>query len=178
MAERLHSKITRAVSKDKVRLQVMQENARFATQQSTLTSRGGMLAAKFSNTDRWRGDVGKDGSIFLDKDGDSFEWVLNLLRGYPMPQSLTEQQMVSLQHDLQYFGRDADQFNGGAESLVLAPSPYGVVSEEGLVFTKTCGGLDFNCGVPGCARADGGSEGEVLGLDDRGRAVHSESDRM
>jgi hypothetical protein len=164
ISERLHGKITQVVSKEKIRLQLVQENARFATQQSTLMSRGGMLAAKFSNTDQWRGDVGEDGSIFLDKDGDSFEWVLNLLRGYPMPQSLTEQQMVSLQHDLQHFGLDAEQFDGGAdggadgaadaESWVLAPSPRGVLSEEALVFTKNRVAKHhkhFNCGVLGTA---------------------------
>ncbi len=185
---RLHGKITRVVNKEKVILQLVQENARFAMQQSTLTSRGGMLAAKFSNTDRWRGrregacwrpssatptdgaDVG-DGSIFLDKDGDSFEWVLDLPRGYPMPQSLTEQQMVSLQHDLQYFGLHAEQFVGGVEtdSWVLAPSPNGAVWEEGLMFTKTSGACGWKCGV-----LRGVHEWTVVL---RARAVDSESDR-
>ncbi len=86
------------------------------------------------------------GSIFLDKGGYSFEWVLNLLCGYPMPQSLTEQQMRTLQHDLQYFGLDAEQFDVvvEAELWVLAPSPNGVVSEEGLVFTKA-GSPGYDC---------------------------------
>ncbi len=59
VSEWLRGKITRVVSKDKIRLQLMQEDAHFATQQSTQTSRGGMLGAKFSNADRWRGDLGR-----------------------------------------------------------------------------------------------------------------------
>lgn len=92
----LRRKIESTVSSEKVRLQLMQEDARFATQQQTLTSKGGVLEAKFASQNLWVADLCEDGSIFIDKDGVTFEWVLNLLRGYPLPKSLSRQQTTDV----------------------------------------------------------------------------------
>ena len=53
----------------------------------------------------WNHDVdANDGSVFIDCSSDTFEHVLNLLRGYPEPIGLTPGQRQRLDHDLQYFG--------------------------------------------------------------------------
>jgi hypothetical protein len=144
--ERLKLKIESTVSSEKIKLQLMQEEAKFSTQQRTLTCKGGMLAAKFSSRERWNADVCDDGSVFIDKDGATFEWALNLLRGYSLPRALTKQQRVSLAHDLEYFGLDLDLMKSGWN---LMPSLNGVVSNDGFRFTKTQGGGSWNCGVIG-----------------------------
>jgi hypothetical protein len=160
--ERLRLKIEAVVSNEKIKLQLNQDEVWFASQQRTLVSGGGMLAAKFSDSQRWRADLCEDGSVFLDQDGSTFECILNLLRGYPMPKSLTEQQKRSLQHDLRYFGLDASQFGGsesvveqgagqsivGLETWVLAPSPNATISEGGLVATGR-GTSSWDCNVLG-----------------------------
>jgi hypothetical protein len=50
------------------------------------------------------GDVDEeDGTVFINKDGTTFDVVLNLLRGYPMPSTLSPLEVKSLVNDLEYF---------------------------------------------------------------------------
>jgi hypothetical protein len=100
--DRLLSKINKTISTEKVRLQLQEESHIFSTTVETLKSKPGVLEAKFSRS--WNGDVDDDGSVFINKDGSTFDIVLNLLRGYPMPSHLSEHERESLESDLEYFG--------------------------------------------------------------------------
>ena len=158
--KRLLQKIESTVSVEKVKLQLMQDDARFATQQCTLTSHpDSKLARQFSNLERLGQDKLKDGSVFIDKDGAVFEHVLNLLRGYPLPDGLSEQQLESLKHDLEWFMLD-DLLKSAVppkvEKWVLTASPNGQVGDDGRSFTKTSGGDTYNCGVFGSIGWDQG----------------------
>jgi hypothetical protein len=73
---------------------------------TTLTSGGGMPKAKFAR--EWQADVDEDdGSVFPDTNGTTFELVLNMMRGYPMPASLTaaERKSIMVQFDSQSLGK-------------------------------------------------------------------------
>lgn len=101
--EHLEEKIKRCFGGKRVRLQLQQEELKFSTRMETLRSRGGMLEAKFREGSNWEADVYKDGSIFIDKDGHTFEFVLNMLRGYPTLKSLTPEMKKAFEYDLEYF---------------------------------------------------------------------------
>jgi hypothetical protein len=150
---RLRAKIASAVGGEKVKLQLRQERAVFSTRVTTLTSGGGMLEAKFAR--EWQADVDEgDGSVFLDTNGTTFELVLNMLRGYPMPASLTAAERESFAHDLEYFALAAPE--GLNEAWELTPTPNAVLSEGNLCYTKsspnnwdaaTIGSVGWNAGV-------------------------------
>lgn len=87
---RLREKIDATVSTEKIRLQLQEDTQLFSTTIRTLTRVPGMLQAKFSRKEMWEGDIdADDGSVFLNKDGFTFDIVLNLLRGYPVPRHLS-----------------------------------------------------------------------------------------
>lgn len=105
---RLSAKVNSCVSTEKVRLQFQEETQLFATTVSTLCRKPGKLRAQFSDLS-WSKNLDEDGSIFINKDGTTFDCVLNLLRGYPMPFELSEHERESLLNDLEHFEL-SDQF--------------------------------------------------------------------
>lgn len=101
---RLLGKIEATVSTEKIKLQLQEDSQLFSTTLATLTSKPGMLQAKFSRKEMWEGDIDPDdNSVFLNKDGSTFDIVLNFLRGYPAPNNLTKMEKKSLESDLDYF---------------------------------------------------------------------------
>lgn len=103
---RIAHKINTVVSNECIRLKLSQNDAEFTTLCKTLVSGGGMLAAKFNGggADRWKADVLEDGCVFIDRNAENFQYILNVLRGYPIPKNLSHNQKVSLEADLEYFG--------------------------------------------------------------------------
>jgi hypothetical protein len=107
MYERLVAKILSVTSMEKIRLQLQEESQVFCTTLKTLRSRPGMLQGKFARKEMWEGDIDQDdGSVFVNKDGSTFDMVLGLLRGYPVPEHLTAIETNSFAADLEYFSLD------------------------------------------------------------------------
>lgn len=129
---RLLAKINKTIPREKVRLQLQEESHVFSTTVETLKSKPGVLEVKFSH--EWQGDVDEDGSVFINKDGSTFDIVLNLLRGYPMPFHLNKHERESLASDLEYFGLEG-QFEPpkpAVDSEILAGLPNGAALLETL----------------------------------------------
>jgi hypothetical protein len=168
--KRLRAKIESAVGGEKVKLQLRQERCRFSTRVTTLTSRPGKLQAKFARD--WQADVEESGAVFLNANGTTFELVLNMLRGYPMPANLTPEERESFAHDLEYFALETPKempkempevmpkalpnlpvANNGWE---LTATPNAVLSQDNLFFRKsspnkwdcaTIGSVGWSAGV-------------------------------
>lgn len=147
-AEQMKKKIAATFGGEKVKLQLRQEDLRFSTRVSTLVSRGGMLEAKFGRGgEAWRADVDEsEGSVFVDKDGTSFELVLNMLRGYPVPKCLTTEQRKSFLHDLEYFALEVPVTLNA--SWTLTETPNAKLSDDKLTLERV-GGACWNCATIG-----------------------------
>lgn len=104
--ERLLAKTQECVGcSDKIKLQLQDGSRVYSTTVRTLCKQDGPLRRKFMRPELWRQDVDpKEGTVFVDCNSQTFDWVLNLLRGYPEPVNLPEPIRVLLQHDLDYFG--------------------------------------------------------------------------
>lgn len=126
---RLQKKITDVVCGEKIKLQLMTANVTFCTTIRTLTSKpNSFFAAKFGSTDRWKGDLHEDGSVFIERDDCAFSHTLNYLRGYPSPKYLSRAEMTALLADKEYYQlSDWDISNGAAGSKLLLDLPQGKV---------------------------------------------------
>ena len=101
---RIIARANECMGGEKVKLQ-LQDRIVCATR-NTLTSHDGPLKRKFGQPgQQWRTDVNEaDGSVFIDSNWDTFQHVLNMLRGYPEPMGLSPGERESLEHGLEYFG--------------------------------------------------------------------------
>lgn len=101
---RLKQKIEQSVSGEKIKLQLMTANIQFCTTIRNLTAQeGSYFATKFSSRDRWEGDVDEDGSVFIERDDVAFRHLLNYLRGYPAPKTLSAREQACLKNDQEYY---------------------------------------------------------------------------
>jgi hypothetical protein len=122
---RLQKKIMDVVCGEKIKLQLMTASVTFCTTIRTLTSKpNSFFAAKFRSTDRWKGDLHDDGSVFIERDDCAFRHTLNYLRGYPSPKYLSRAEMTALIADKEYYQlSDWDISNGLAGSKLLLDLP-------------------------------------------------------
>jgi hypothetical protein len=120
---RLVAKILSVTAMEKIRLQLQEESQVFCTTLKTLRSQPGMLQGKFARKEMWEGDIDEDdGSVFVNKDGSTFDMVLGLLRGYPVPKHLTAIETNSFAADLDYFSLDKSLSYWHRSAIVTALS--------------------------------------------------------